>query len=160
MLVVSDTSPLICLIRLEKLDLLNQLFGEIIIPKAVYDEIMILETFGDDLSEFQNAKWIEIREPKNLELLNELKPLLDLGETEAITLAKELNIRFLLIDEKKGREIATKKELITIGTIGILLKAKEQKLIQKIKPELEKLRKTGFWISEKLFQKIIKIANE
>jgi len=71
MLVVSDTSPIICLIRLKRISLLNMLFGRVIIPKAVYDEVIILEKFGEDLSEFVNAKWLQLQDPQNSKMLNE-----------------------------------------------------------------------------------------
>lgn len=159
-MVVSDTSPIICLIRLKRINLLNQLFGQVIIPKAVYDEVIILETFGEDLTGFINAKWLQLQDPQNSKMLNELGKLLDSGEISAIALAKELKVKYLLIDEKRGRKIASEKGLIVIGTIGILLMAKKKGLIRKIKPYLEKLKKAGFWIDKKLYKKITETVNE
>jgi len=87
-----------------------------------------------------------------MNLFNNLIVNLDSGESEAIVLAKELDADFLLMDEIKGRKIAKEFQIKTIGLIGVLIKAKEMKIIYSVKEILEELRNTaGFWISQNLY---------
>ena len=85
---------------------------------------------------------------------------LDLGESEALALYWETEADFLLIDEKRGRIIAIRNGIKTIGTIGILLASKQKGLIKSVKPLLEQLAKNGFRISETFYQQILERAEE
>ena len=161
MIVVSDTSPVSNLLIINRLHLLQKLFKKIIIPNKVYNELLELEKFGFDVSSIKNTTWIEIRNPQNFKLVDELKKKLDEGESEGIVLAKELNADYLLIDEQAGREIATSLGLHIIELLGILIKAKEQKIIIQLKPMIDELiEKAGFWISKDLYEMVISSANE
>ena len=106
MIVVSDTSSMSALIRLGLIDILPKIFGKIIIPPAVRDELSYLEIQGYDLSALWDADWLATQIPEDRSLVERLSLELDPGEIEAIALAKELSARFLLIDEKKGRAVA------------------------------------------------------
>lgn len=161
MIIVSDTSPIANLIQIDKLNLLESIFGKIVIPPEVNKEILELQRFGISTTQYQSCDWIEIKEPTNLIEIQQLLNDLDKGESEAIALAKELNVDFLLIDERHGSKIAKEQGLNTIGLIGVLIKAKELKIILKVKPTLLELRDiAGFWISDKFLKKILKIVNE
>ncbi|MEL6675632.1 MAG: DUF3368 domain-containing protein [Bacteroidota bacterium] len=161
MIVISDTSPLSNLLVIGKLDLLAQLFEKVCIPAVVWEEISRLETFGIDPSPIKRAPWILIEEVKDQALVQELRRELDPGEAAAIALAVELEIKTILIDEKPGRLIAQKYALTPTGVLGILLRAKELRLLQEIKPELDKLReKAGFYISDPLYDRIMELAGE
>jgi predicted nucleic acid-binding protein len=85
---------------------------------------------------------------------------MDLGEVETIVLASEINADWVLMDEKKGRRKLTQLNIPKIGTLGILLKAKQLGLISVIKPEIETLQKTGFSISPLVVREILKMAGE
>jgi len=111
-MIISDSSTLIILSDLNKLNLLSNLFSQIFIPPAVYQEInakkkMILPNF------------IEIREVKNSEMVENLNMILDLGESQAIALALEMDLK-LIIDEKKGRKIAMNQGITITGLLGII----------------------------------------
>jgi uncharacterized protein len=158
MLVVSDTSAISNLIQVELLDILHQLFGQIIISNAVYEELSEIDSqklYIDKLS------WIHIETVKNQDFVHELENDLDKGESESIALAIELNADFLIIDELKGRKIAENLGIKIVGLLSSLLKAKEKGYLQTIAPILEKLStQAGFHINLQLKAHILKLANE
>ncbi|MBC7878375.1 MAG: DUF3368 domain-containing protein [Anaerolineales bacterium] len=161
MIVVSDTTPLIGLASIDRLELLYALFGEVYIPQAVFDETV---TFGRETSKAKqkvsDANWIHVIKVKDHLAVNVLLDEMDLGEVETIILASELNADWVLMDEKKGRRKLTQLNIPKIGTIGILLKAKQFGLISIIKPEIEKLQKSGFSISSFVVEEVLKMAGE
>lgn len=106
-IIVSDTSCIGYLIQINLLYLLQSLYGEIIIPMAVNDEILQLENKENILSEFKTSDWIKIYSANNLSNVKEYKNILDKGELQAISIAIELNADLLIINEKLGRIVAT-----------------------------------------------------
>jgi predicted nucleic acid-binding protein len=143
--VISDTSCLIALAKIDKLDLLRELYQEILITREVSLE------FGDLLPE-----WILIREAVNKQKQSELEEQLDRGEASSIALALELENSTLIIDETKGRKIAQSYDIDIIGTIGILLLAEKKGLIQDVVSVILRLVNQGFRLSDSLIDKIIK----
>ena len=115
MIIISDTSVISNLILIDRLKILNDLFGEIIIPTTVRKEILKLEEYGISLKEFNNSPWIKIQDPTNKKLENELLESLDAGESAAIALAYELKADYLAIDEKAGRRTAKSLGIKIIG---------------------------------------------
>jgi uncharacterized protein len=161
MIIVSNTTPLIGLATIGQFELLHQLFGEIYIPKAVYDEAVTAgREEGGAKQEVTEASWVMTVEIQDRLAVDVLLDELDLGEAEAIVLARELNANWVLMDEKKGRRKLTQLEIQKIGTIGILLKAKEMKLIQSIRQDLEQLREKGFSISQAVIDAVLEQAQE
>lgn len=151
--IISNTTPLIAFIKKNELSLLKSLFKEIIIPKAVYDEILntpsSLNKEGEIIKKEIKKKWILIKEvtkPKFPELN------LGRGETEALNLCIESNNPLLLIDEKKARNIAKSLKIDVLGTIGILLLVKKRGLKneQEILENLDLLIKKGFYLSSEV----------
>lgn len=161
MIVVSDTTPLIGLASINRLDLLKELFEEVYIPQAVFDETV---TFGRENSKAKqlvsNASWIHVVEVKDRLAVNVLLDEMDLGEVETIVLASEMNADWVLMDEKKGRRKLSQLNIPKIGTLGILLKAKELGLVSALRPEIEELQKSGFSISPLLVEEILDAADE
>ncbi|MBO9612193.1 MAG: DUF3368 domain-containing protein [Dyadobacter sp.] len=158
MIVVSDTSVISGLVQSGHLDVLQNLYERIIIPNQVYLELQDLNVaFQQKLA----LDWIEIREVSSTSLLNELTELLDPGEAEAIVLATELRADLVLIDERKGRAIATQMGLSVIGTLGALVEAKEKNYINSVKPVIDILvNQCGFWIKPSLVERVLKSVNE
>lgn len=156
--VVSNTTPLISLLKLSKLELLKELYKEISIPFAVFQEIEAgrNKAFYQDLS---TITWIKIREIKDKKALKYFLEL-DTGEAEAIVLANEIGADLIILDEKLGRFHAKHADLQVTGTIGILLKAKSMGLIPAIKPLLQELIDKDVWISGTLMNEILQKANE
>lgn len=159
--VVSDTSTISNLIVIGRLSLLRNVYGNIIIPPAVYNEIIALKGLGHDLSAFQEAGWIELTVPEST-LVNKLNALLlDRGEREAIALYQTIAADLLLIDEKYGREIARELGITTTGLLGTLVKAKEKGILHSVKHVMDELcAKAGFWINPALYRHILEICNE
>ncbi len=156
--IVSNTTPIITLLTISKLELLQQIYGQIIIPKGVYEEIEQGKDklFYTDLSQFE---WITIKSINDREPIKYLRDL-DKGEAEVIVLANELQADLVIIDERLGREFAEYFSLKVTGTIGVLLKAKELGFIEKIKPLINQMIDSGIWLNKKLIDKILNIANE
>jgi len=158
MIVVSDTSPITNLWQIGELDLLAQLFGKIIIPYEVYQEPCIL---ANQKAFLEKQDWISVQKPVSDQLKQTLSQELDAGEAEAISLAIELKADYLLIDEQLGRRVAGRYGLKIVGIIGILIQAKQQGLINAVKPYLEKLRnEAGFRIHPTLFEQVIQALGE
>ena len=160
---VSNTSPISNLAWIGRLDLLRVQFTEIWIPEAVETE---LQSVPDPVArraivEAQRGRWLKVRAPGDGPLISLLAVELDIGEAQAIALALELNAGWLLIDEREGRAMARQLGLKLTGVLGILLRAKVNKQIKAIKPEIEALRKkAGFFISPALEGTILKQAGE
>lgn len=162
MIVVSDTSPISNLLLIDRLPLLPAVFGKVIVPAKVFEELLALEIhFGHDLQEIKTAPWLEIREVSDRAAVLHFQQFLDKGESEAIVLARDLRADFLLIDESEGRKIAQNVGLRIIGLLGVLMQAKRNGIIEAIKPVMDELRsKAGFRIAEPLYQHIIREIGE
>ncbi len=122
--VVSNSTPLIHLAKIGRLELLREFFGEILIPEAVYRECVIEGDDSEDARAIKNAEWIKVERIADERLKRSLMIELDEGESEAIVLALEKSAELALIDDYDGREVAKALGLRVTGTIGILLKAK------------------------------------
>ena len=155
MIVVSDTSPIGNLIQVGRLELLCEVFQEVLIPPVVFQEVMELVNFGIDLSEFKQADWIKTLSIGDNRRVSELMRELDAGESQAIILAQEVAADWILIDERAGTKIAENLGLHPIGLVGVLIKAKEKRLIEAVTSVVLELRETaGFWISDKFLARI------
>ena len=145
MIVVSDTTPLNYLILLEAIEVLPQLYGFVIIPPAVRQEM--LHPKAPEAVRFwasQLPEWVILRQPRGLLPLS-----LDAGEHEAISLAVEIGADLILLDERRGREAAQAQALQVVGTLGILVNAARAGLLD-LSDALTRLRQTTFHISEEL----------
>jgi predicted nucleic acid-binding protein len=160
MIVVSDTTAISNLIQIQEFELLRELYGEIVIPKGVYEELLALAEFDIPINNLLDNEWIDVREVSSQRLIEKFQNKLDLGEAQAIVLAIEMKADYLLIDEKEGRKIARENQLEIVGTLGILINGKKLGLIQSIKDKMDKLREVGFWISDSLYHEIIEIEKQ
>ena len=152
MIVVSDATPIISLAKLEMLHILSRLYDEVLLPKAVYDEVCRNQTFAVEAAAIQKCIFVKVRIVKCEQSVKFLRATgLDLGESEAIVLADSLADSLLLMDERKGRQIALNMGIQIIGTLGILLHAKRLGLVPHIKPLLDTLLRANIRISESLY---------
>lgn len=158
MIIVSDTSPITNLIQINALSLLQQLYGRVLIPEAVYNELCTIPAQHKLLREIS---WIEVINVSEKDSLSELLKVIDLGEAEAILLAIELKPDYLLIDEQKGRTIARKNGIPITGILGVLIQAKQRQLIPTVKPLMDQLiSQAGFWIKKPLYEYILVQVDE
>lgn len=161
MIVVSNTTPLIGLAAIGQFDLLQKLFGEVYIPQAVFDEAVVAgHKEGGAKREVSSSSWIKTVNVQDRLAVDVLLDELDLGEAEAIVLARELHADWVLMDEKKGRWKLTQLDMQKIGTIGLLLKAKEAGFVETIRQDLEQLRERGFSISQPVIDAVLAQADE
>ena len=161
MIVVSNSSVLIALSTIQKLDLLKENFKKVYIPEAVWNEVVVRGEGEPGCQEVKNAGWIETKKIKNVNLVSAFDESLDKGEAEAITLALELSADLILLDEKDARLIAEKYKLKPLGTVGILVLAKKKNNIDNLKSELDKLINEGnFRISKDIYLRALKETGE
>ena len=156
--VVSNTTPIISLLKIGKLEILKNLYGNIYISNGVFNEIEAGKNkiFYKDLSQ---VAWIFIQDIKNKKAIDYFLDL-DKGEAESIILASEIDEDLIILDETLGRFHAKHAGLKITGTLGVLLKAKQLAIIPVIKPLLLELKSKDIWLSKKLILKVLKIANE
>jgi hypothetical protein len=150
--VVSNSSPLIALSRIQRLDLLPAIFESILIPPAVAREIApsipVLPT------------WLQIQPPSVLPPAPLLRRRLGAGEREALALAIELKADWIILDDLPARRSAQAAGLNVIGTLGTLVAAKRAGLLQSIRPELDALVRTAFFLSPQLYDELLLAAGE
>jgi len=160
MSVVSNASPIIHLARVGQLELLRQLYGEIFVPEAVWEEVVIKGKGKAGSKEIRQAKWIKRKRVSNHLLVKALRRELDAGEAEAIALAVEVGAELLLMDDKIGRRIAQFLNVPCIGTVGVLLETKAKGLVPVIKPILDALKVSGFYLNDELYKRILEDVGE
>lgn len=164
MIVVSDTTPLISLIKVGHLELVHELFGEIQIPDAVYKELISNNRFPNERRQIQECSFIKrvsVEDVKAVTLLRRSTGL-DAGESEAIILADTIGANLLIMDEVKGRQVAKQMGIQLMGTIGMLITAYE---VQKLNKDeilncVDILRNSGRHISSKLYEQLLQKLEE
>jgi uncharacterized protein len=160
-IVVSNTSPIIALACVGQLDLLRGVYSQLVIPDAVFEEITIAGAGEPGARDVAQAPWIKHEPVRNAPLVTALRLELDAGEAEAIALAVESGAGLILLDERLGRRAAQRLGLTVVGTLGILIAAKDRGLLTAVRPVLDALRAdAGFWVADELYNAVIAAANE
>lgn len=161
MTIVSNASPLINLARIGKLDLLRQLYGALLVPEAVWHEVVVRGAGQAGADEVKAASWIKTRAIANRPLARALQQELDTGEAEAIVLALETHAEMLVMDERVGRETARHLGVRCIGLIGVLIAAKRRRLVSDVRSHLDALRHiAGFRVDAELYVRVLKDEGE
>ena len=160
--VVADTGPLIALARVEKLDLLRRLYGRVVVPPYVRAELAIDSAYPGSsvISTAFKERWIVVQQDPDLVVAAELAGVLDPGEAQAISLAEQRPIRFLLIDDAKGRKIARRRGIPVVGVAGVLLAAKSEGMLTSVAPVLRDLSCVGYRLSASLIDGVLRQADE
>lgn len=155
-LVILDSGPIFSLAIVNQLEILNKLFDETYIPNAVYEEI----TKDQTTEHYQRIADYFQGKIKEISGSNELTFVMDYGESEAVVLYRELNAAYLLIDDKKAREIAVNYGIQCIGTLGILSVAREKGLVKELRTLFEAFLKNKRYYSLDLLNSILTEYNE
>ncbi|MUV89763.1 DUF3368 domain-containing protein [Halapricum sp. CBA1109] len=158
-LVVSDTSPLLNLALIDRLDLLETQFPEIVVPRQVWNELTEGEEGLESLRELRDDDFLRIVEVERSDLFVEVAHDLDLGETAAICYAVEHDVDLVLLDERDGRRVARRHDLDVTGVVGVLLRGAKNGEVE-LANELDALREAGFWISDELYSRALSEADE
>jgi predicted nucleic acid-binding protein len=158
--VVCNTSPLILLAKIGRLDLLTQLYEEVVIPQTVLDET-------GAKSDGEASKIQTLLKQRNFqhrkaekEALDALPPDLGAGEREAIALALETKADFVILDDRQARRVARGRGLSVTGTVGVLVESRERNVILSLRHELDRLIEAGMWISEIFYHRILQEFDE
>lgn len=160
MTVICNATPLINFAVTNRLDILQTTFGQIIIPQAVCDETTGTGFPGSlFVQQAIAAGWLEVCSVSTVGA--NIPPELDDGEREAIALALEMGIQRILLDEREARQIAQQFSLQVMGTLGILLLAKNNQTIPEVRPLLDAMINTAqYWVSDTLYQQVLRQAEE
>ncbi len=157
-MIVADASPLIFLGRLDCLDVLPQLFGEILVPEAV-----VAEAVAGPGRPGAAAVRIALRGPgfetvacRAGAVLEELETLVDPGEAAAIAIALERGVRGVVMDDRAGRSVAKSRGLAPVGTLGVLVRAHQSGLVGALEPLLDELERSGFRMSAALRSAVLR----
>lgn len=155
MIIVSDTTPIITFVKADSLILLKELFGTVVIPKAVYEELTSNLLYQDEINVINNCEFLEVKEVRDKTPLMVGNSYLHSGEREAILLAKDLNA-LLLIDEIKARKYAIQEGISITGSIGILKKVYKDKIRTKqdIDNIVNALKRSDIYIAKHLYDYI------
>lgn len=156
---ITNTSPLILLAKLDRLDLLRLGVDKVLVPSAVFKEIGAKGDVATKRVEAYRGVWLEECKVTRPELAR-LLPDLGEGEVEVIVQAMQENIVDVCLDDQDARRIARRVGLQPIGTVGLLIAAKKRGLIPSLRAELDKLRAFGFWASERLVEQALREAGE
>lgn len=155
--VVSNSTPIIALAKIARIEILRELFGTITIPEAVRDEVADSGRNRAGSAEVTGLDWIVVKKVHNRMAVDFLLISVDLGEAEAVALAKESNAGLLLIDDRTGRRAAESVGLVITGTIGVLLRFYRGKP-RSFRQAFDELIANGFRIGVAEYQKILKLA--
>jgi uncharacterized protein len=160
-IVVCDASPIIALSAVGRLSLLHQLYGKILVPEAVAQEVTSGRSGQPGADELRTSDWITVQAVQDSVLLRSLYGELDRGEAEALALAVEVRAEILLVDERLARRVALRLGLSVVGVLGVLLEAKKKGCLTAIRPVLDDLlTQAGFRIGSDLYALVLSTAGE
>ena len=159
MIVISDTTPIISLMKANHLKLLQKLYGNVLIPKAVYSELTENPAYSKEAETIKTLDFLKMVSVENIKSVNVLRSVtgLDAGESEALIMYDEQNADLLLMDEHKGRSVAKQLNVRYIGTVGILMLAYDKGLIQllDVKMCLDTMLSSGIRLDKKLCNNVL-----
>jgi predicted nucleic acid-binding protein len=153
MTVVSNTTPLNYLILIGRAEILRHLFGDVVIPEAVFNELTAASTPTSVRDWIANKPaWLIVQQAPPV-LAEEMQEI-QIGEKEAIGLAQAIRSDYVLLDDRRAREIAKHSGVKVVGTLGILISAAERGLIN-LNEAIDALKKTNFRVSPELLESLL-----
>ena len=160
MIVVSDSTILIGLSKIGKLDLLKEIFSKVFIPEEVFKEVVERGKKKPGYKVIKEAAWIDTKPIKDKTQVNLLMASLEKGEAEVLALSKEIKADLILLDEEKARKSAVIAGFEIMGLLGLLVVAKNLGLLKEIRSSIEDLKRKRFRISDKIVEEALKKAYE
>lgn len=157
-LVVSNTSPLLNLALIDRLDLVADQFSTVTVPLQVWNELMAGSEGVEALRSCRDTGLLQVVPVPESELFVEFRRELDIGEAAVLTYALRENASLVLLDEREGRQTARRHGLSMTGAIGILLRGANDDRVD-LESELDALRDAGFWISDGLYRETLERAD-
>ena len=153
MIIVADTSPINYLVLIKEIEVLPRLYGKIVIPEAVREELLCPE--ASEIVRIwttQAPAWIETRTPASI--ADSSLARLDAGERDAIMLAAELNAEQLIVDDREGRRIAQERGIPVIGTLGVLKEAAAMGFVD-LRDCVARLQTTTFYVAPEVLKRLL-----
>jgi predicted nucleic acid-binding protein len=158
-MIVSDAGPIIIFARIGRLSLLHEVTGSLLIPDAVYDEIVLKKGGMPGAAEVAQATWIQKASVADHSIVDGLPNVLHEGEREAIALAKERGAQ-LLVDEIRARRVAIEWGIDVIGTLRILAEAKRLGQITVVRPIIAQMQSSGYRFDRTLIRRFLEMVRE
>ena len=157
--VIVNTSPLQYLFQLDLLDLLPHFYRQVLVPEGVVREMTAGHARGVSLPDLGSLDWIRIR-PVGSRAVLPLAAGLGIGEREVLALAIELGDSVVVLDDSLARRFASRLNLAKTGTLGLLLKAKQESRIERLGPYPDLLEGLGFRLDERTRESVLRLAGE
>jgi hypothetical protein len=155
-LVVADSTPLVYLSRVGVLHVLGALFGDVVVPRTVWNEAVERRPSAPGIDALRQASWLRVVDDPSPEVDLGLDP----GETAAILIAETIQADLLLIDERAGRKVAHERGLAVRGTLGVLVQARQSGVLPTLTPVLDSLVAEGFRIAPALIREALAHVGE
>ena len=155
--VIVNSTPVIGLANIGKLDVLRQMYGAITIPQAVFDEI---KSPSVQRQVNANRDWIRVEQINDASQKQMYRAKLHAGEVEVMILAQEKKADLVILDDNAAKKTAKFLGLRVIGTLGILVLAKKRGYIKEVSPVLDALKRDGFFVSNDLCDLVLRQADE
>jgi predicted nucleic acid-binding protein len=153
--VVVNSTPIIALREIGQLNILEKLYQTVFVPVAVQKEVTAKETHALDA-----YAWILVKPVVNIAAKEAFTTALHDGEVETMLLAKEIAADLIVMDDGLAKKHAKYLNLTVTGTVGVLLRAKHTGIVEEIRPLLERLIRTGFYVSDSVCREVLRLANE
>jgi len=158
-IIVADSSPLVGLARIDQLSLLPKLAARVVVPEFVWQEVTQAKADAPGANEVLSQSWIEVL-AADAEKTSAFLKYVDRGEAEALALAQSLEGSLLLIDERKGRQVADQFGIRRVGTLGLLVKAKDAGWIARVRPLVEALAAVNIYIRPEICEAVLREIGE
>lgn len=160
MIAVCDTSPLILLAKIRRLDLLCQLYHHIVVPTSVLAEVTAKSgKEAEHIESLARSGQCQVRHASTY-AVKSLPDDLGPGERETIALALETRADLVILDDQRGRRAAREKGLTVTGTVGVLVEAKWRGLIPSLRQDLDRLVEAGMWMHEAFYHRLLRESQE
>ena len=157
--IVVNSTPLIALAKVNMLELLKEMYGQVIIPEAVYREVMEKNDVAAQRVEAA-LEWMDVRKVDPILERRMYRAKLHDGEVEVMLLAQSIGADAVIIDDGAARKTAEYLELPLTGTLGIMIKAKQRGLLDAVMPVVQQMEQTGIYFSKEIKDKIRKLSDE